>query len=305
MNNLNEDSFSYKLEIEFGDKWFSVTGPQLNSAESVIMTCRYRGDGESARFIYNNHTIEAIPSNLKQKEERGLTTLGNDSVQICQVEHILSALYGMGCLDTDIELSSKSKTIEVISPPVAYLNSKDFTLAIRRSFFPLNKHPAIDLDKTYHFTEQTDKKDKSFALFVPFNALNITAHINFPYFWGNQIASCEILPEKYEREICWARSFFGTPFPHKDELANLRTKFPGLIRERNNHYRSIMIDYDNQKWLTRVFSEDEPARHKLLDFIGDISLLGKPLNASIYVYKPHHQFNSYCVTQLSQMLFTS
>jgi len=296
-------SDSYKIEIEFGDKWFSVIGPQLNSAESVKMKCRYRGDGECARFKFNGHTIDAISSNLKGNGERGLTTIGNGHVQICQVEHILSALYGMGCLDTDIELYAISNDTVSISPPVVYLNSRDFTLAIRRTFFPLNSHPAIDLDKTYIFEEETDKRDKAFALFVPYKSLNITTHINFPYFWGNKIVSFEISPEKYEQEICWARSFFATPFPHQTELSELREKFPKLIRERNIHYRSIMIDYDSQAWKTRVFSEDEPARHKLLDFIGDISLLGKPLNASVYAYKPHHQFNQYCVSKLRQILF--
>ncbi len=298
-------SVQHRTQIEYGDDWFSLTGTQLKSIDRVCMKCHYRGDGKPTRFKFKENTVEAIISNVDESDERGLTTLTNGTVFIYQVEHILSALYAMNCYDTDIELRFEDKGISVnsISPPVAHLESRDFALAIRRSFFNSHVKESIQIDQSYVFWEDSDNRDKSFVVFTPFPTLNITTHINFPYFWGNQEVTYAISPEIYEKEICWARSFFGTPFPHNKKLKDLRKWYPGLIRELENYHRSTMIDYSHQKWLTPVYSEDEPARHKLLDFIGDLSLLGKPLNASIYVYKPHHRFNRYCVNELSKKLF--
>ena len=78
-----------------------------------------------------------------------------------------------------------------------------------------------------------------------------------------------------------------------------------MIRERKDHSLSIMIDYDHQNWITKIYSEDEPVRHKLFDFLGDIALLGVYVNASIYVYKPHHRFNRQSVKKIYKELIKS
>lgn len=234
-----------------------------------------------------------------------MTTIGDSIVKIRQVEHVLSAFYGMGFYDSNITLEYIDQSInsDIISPPVAYLDAKEFALAIRRSFICEPRKDQVTLDRAYVIWEEGNGKDRSFAVFAPFRDLRITVHINFPYFWGNQIVTCKITSEEYETEICGARSFFSTPYPHNSEWDVLRKRYPGLIRIREKHSRSIMIDYDTSRWLTRLFYEDEPARHKLLDFIGDLSLLGVHINASVYVYKPHHKFNRYCVSKLYSGLF--
>lgn len=296
----------HKTEIEYGDDWFSLSGPQLNSTERVKMTCRFRKDRKPTKFIFRSREIEATIGNIIGQDERGLTTIGDETITIHQVEHILSALYGMDCHDSNIELVYEDPSIKnmEVSPPIAYLDSKEFALAIRRSFaMPEKIEDRIELDRSYVIREEGEGRDNSFAVFAPLGSLRITAHINFPYFWGNQVVTYEITPEVYETEICGARSFFATPYPHNSEWPILRKRFPGLIRDREDHYKSIMIDYNNERWLTRLFYEDEPARHKLLDFIGDLSLLGVSLNASIYVYKPHHKFNRFCVRELHNGLF--
>lgn len=294
-----------KTDIEYGDECFSMVGPQLFSEVSVKMTCRYRGDGKPACFVFSGVRVIAEPSNLLETNERGLTTIGTDAVQIRQIEHILSALFGMDCIDTDITLEYLTPSKDTaIAPPISHLDAKDFTLAIRRSFLNRKTRKPIEVDKLHFVTETSSERDKSFAVIAPHGNLHITAHVNFPHFWGKQIIGLDIDPITFEQEVCWARSFFGTPYPHLKEWEQLREKYPGLIRERENHYRSVMIDYDNQKWLTPLFSHDEPARHKLLDFIGDLALIGAPLNASVYVYKPHHKFNREVVKYLKQHLFS-
>ena len=60
----------------------------------------------------------------------------------------------------------------------------------------------------------------------------------------------------------------------------------------------MMLDYNETEWITPPLVNTEPVRHKMLDFIGELALLGRPLNAGIYVYKPHHRFNRTCMMRL-------
>ncbi|OHC02939.1 MAG: hypothetical protein A3H23_02895 [Planctomycetes bacterium RIFCSPLOWO2_12_FULL_40_19] len=292
-------TLSPKIHIDLGENEFKVIGPQLNSAELVELKIRYRGDDGPARFTFRDEHINAHIDNITDAEERGLTTIGNHKIKIRQIEHVLSALVGMSCLSSDLELSYLNKEItdKIISPPVCHINTEEYVLGIKRSFRKKEcdyieiGHPIIIKEDN-----PADTKDASFAIFTPLKSLHVTVSINFPHFWGRQKFSCNLSKYGvYEQQIAWARSFFATPYPHKQEWEKLKKKFPALINERIKHAQSIMIDYTQDKWITTLYSEDEPVRHKLLDFLGDLALIGFPLHAGIFVYKPHHKFNRQCI----------
>lgn len=298
-------SFALTTTLEYGDDWFSVTGSQLHSDAIVRMVCKYRADDGPARFRFHDKEIIASVSNILSDNERGLTTIGCENIRIRQVEHILSALFGMGVLDTDIELSFTELKDEqdVIAPPVCHLGAREFCIAVLSSFHtrpPEGPRSPVFLEKSLIVREE--KEEGSIAVFAPLHKLHVTTHIDFNNFLGKQIYSETITPLEYLKGICWARSFFSTPHPHSSEWENLRRTFPGVLREREEHFRSIMIDYDTDKWITPVLVNTEPVRHKLLDFLGDISLVGTPFNAAVYVYKPHHQFNRECAKRLAEII---
>ena len=293
-----------QTSVEISHNKFTVTGPQLDSKTPVRMVCTHRSDGGPARFIFRDSTIEATVGNICNHDERGLTTVGKDGILIRQVEHILSALLGMNALATDIEMSfvGSNNDALTIAPPVAYLNAEDFVVAIRRSFNIQNLPTRLEIGWPLVVEEKKPQnaRDPSFAIFAPLDRLVVTAQINFPYFWGRQAYSCSLSPKTYEAELAWARSFFSTPYPHKQEWETLRRRYPALLKERLNHARSVMIDYTTQRWLTPLREKDEPVRHKLLDFLGDLALLEAPLRAGIFVYKPYHGFNRQCVSELAR-----
>lgn len=301
-------TYTAKSEIQYGDDWFSITGTQLLSSERVRMTCRFRHDNKPARFKFRGHTIPATVENLASKDARGLTTIENEAVSISQIEHVLSALVGMNALDSELELAYLDGGDDrEISPPVCNLDARDFALAILSCFKArdISRAPqAIQLDHVYCIKEEGPdvEDDPAIAIFAPLPYYRIAAQVNFPYFWGKQTYATDVEPLSYLRSICWARSFFGTPHPHKAEWETLRERYPGLIRERTNHYRSMMLDYDEQRWITPLVTKDEPVRHKILDVLGDLALLGRPLNAGVFIYKPHHQFNRHCARQLAESL---
>jgi len=299
-------ALALQTRIELGDDQFTVTGPQLDSAALVRMECRYRGDGQPARFSFCGTTIPATVDYLCREEERGLTTIGTAGLEIRQVEHILSALLGMNCLSTDIHLSYQDtpEGSKRIAPPVCHLNSEDFAIAARRAFSPRQPNKPLTIGKALLVTEESpaSANDPSYALIAPLQCLSVTGHINFPTFWGQQLYSCTVDPNTYQDSITWARSFFSTPYPHNEEWKILQARYPALLRERVEHARSILIDYDTQRWITPIRAIDEPVRHKILDFIGDLALLGVSLQAGIYVYKPHHRFNRQCIRAIRDAL---
>ncbi len=73
-----------------------------------------------------------------------------------------------------------------------------------------------------------------------------------------------------------------------------------MLRDHEDHFRSIMLDYNDTKWITPLIVSTEPVRHKMLDFIGDMALLGIQIRAGIFVYKPSHRFNRHCMIKLAE-----
>lgn len=314
------DGFRHSLSMECGDDQFTIIGPQIHSSTTVRMTCKHRGDGGCARFHFSNQSIDATGENIVRENVRGLTAVGNERIRVEQIEHVLSALSGMGYLDTDIHLDYVSaeldtagadqkgeeagedrRGVSVIAPPVAFLSALDFTAAIARSFHSPPSVGRVRIDRRYTISANSND-DSALAVFTPHSEFYVTVVINYANFLGKQAYSCTVEPENYARRISWARSFFSTNWPHKAEMEELKKQFPGLIRGQKTHYRSIMLDYQGDRWLTPPYASDEPARHKLLDVVGDLALLGAPLQGAVFVYKPYHEFNRKCVSVLGRQL---
>ena len=211
---------NFRTEIKYGDDWFSITGSQLFSKRRVKMMCRYRQDNNPAVFVVDGHRIPATVEFMVHPAKRGYTSVCKDGVRVDHTEHILSALYGLGVLDSDIflEYEDESPIEGEIGVPEVLLNSREFSFAIA-SCFPLQqqagKHPQ-ELDKCYIIIEENSDTpgDPSCAVFAPLDKLYITTQINFPTFWGLQAYSQVVTPLDYLKSLCWARSFFGKPAPH-------------------------------------------------------------------------------------------
>ncbi|MDZ7694386.1 MAG: UDP-3-O-acyl-N-acetylglucosamine deacetylase [Balneolaceae bacterium] len=295
-------------KTEFGDGWFNIIGSQLYSNTPVKMQCNYRGDGGPARFRFRDIEIDAHVSNIVKHEEIGLTTIGRDGIHIRQVEHILSALMGFNVLDTTIKLEYLDDHSDrtVISPPACHLNANEFSRAILSTFHRRPKDGPIKparLEEAYVIRENSSSDvSPSVAIFAPLHKLNVTAHIDYTGFIGTQTISKDITPHNYLKDICWARSFFTSSFPHDVEWEQIRSVFPAVLRKEENHLRSMILDYTSTNWITPVVDDTEPVRHKLLDFLGDIALVGCSFNAGIYVYKPHHKFNRQCAKEIISLL---
>ncbi len=197
------------------------------------------------------------------------TTLSNGKQEVKTCEHLLSALYGLGVDNAIIEI----KGTEI---PALDGSSLPITKLIEVS--PQNsKSKAIEL-KECVFVKSNDA-----SIFIaPSEEFKITFIIDYPYPGINTQYKCfPITPEIYREQIAGARTYAFTEWI--DELQE-----KGLIRG-GSLKNSVVIGPDGP--LNPLRYEDEQVRHKILDLIGDLSLLGTRLNGWVFAVKAGHTLN--------------
>ena len=119
---------NFRTEIKYGDDWFSITGSQLFSKRRVKMMCRYRQDNNPAVFVVDGHRIPATVEFMVHPAKRGYTSVCKDGVRVDHTEHILSALYGLGVLDSDIFLEVDSSSHYILGVGVPALVASTIVL---------------------------------------------------------------------------------------------------------------------------------------------------------------------------------
>ncbi len=136
------------------------------------------------------------------------------------------------------------------------------------------------------------QRGESFVQALPSERLLLSAAIEFPQpAIGRQLFSLALSPETFVREIAPARTF-----GFKDQVEQLRQA--GLI-QGGALDNALVCDGDH--WLNPPLRfEDEPVRHKLLDLIGDLALVGLPL-AQVMAFRASHNLH----TQLAAALAAS
>ena len=207
------------------------------------------------------------------------TVLGRGDARVSTVEHLLSALNGMGI---------SNALIEVAGPeiPAADGAAAAFTAAIdavgvsvqhepRRRFIPTVARAFRDGDKL--------------LVVLPAPAFRIRMTIDFPAPIGVQHRELEIVPETYRSEVSPNRTF---AYRHEVEALMQR----GLARGGSLE-TAVVFDEDGPMSPLRV--ADEPVRHKILDLIGDLALLGAYPQCEIVAIKSGHKLHCMAVRELT------
>ncbi|GCE64127.1 UDP-3-O-acyl-N-acetylglucosamine deacetylase [cyanobiont of Ornithocercus magnificus] len=208
----------------------------------------------------------------KVRESRLCTTLELDGRRLATVEHLLGAIAGCGL--THIEL-------EVSGPEVPLLDgsAQVWVDAIARAGLvpaATAPRPAPRLQKPL-----VCQRGHSVITATPAQSLTLVGIIDFPQTAiGQQILTIELTPERFVNEIAPARTF-----GFSDQVEQLRQA--GLIRGGNLD-NALVCNGDS--WLNPPLRfADEPVRHKLLDLLGDLALVGLPFPiAQILVYRGSH-----------------
>lgn len=214
---------------------------------------------------------------------RRRTTIGSGPVQIQTTEHLLSALSALNINNISIEIDGAEL-------PGLDGSSKEYVEVLERAGIVEQDAPvkAITIGKEIWCSG----KDSFLAAF-PYNGLKISYFLSYPVMSiGKQFLSLDISGDTFKREIAPARTFCM-----KKEALLLRMS--GLGRGAN--YKNTLVMGKTGPVENTLRFPDEPVRHKILDLIGDLYILGAPVNAHIVAVKSGHALNMELVKKIKNI----
>ncbi|MFH1138368.1 MAG: UDP-3-O-acyl-N-acetylglucosamine deacetylase [Pseudomonadota bacterium] len=264
-------------------KSISCTGIGLHSGAMVRLSLHPAPEDAGIVFIRTDlpgrPSIRACLRNVAHT--RLATTLGSDGVCVSTVEHLLSALMGLGVDNVRVELSGAEVPImDGSSQPFVHLLK---TAGIRSQ----DKFKKFIVVKK----ELTVEEDDKFVTVIPDKEFSIDYMIKFEHpLIQSQGLTFRFSDLGYERELSPARTF---GFLHEVE----HLKKTGFARG-GSLSNAVVVDRFNVLNQDGLRFEDEFIRHKVLDFIGDVSLLGAPLIGRFTACKSGHSLNHALLNKL-------
>jgi len=202
------------------------------------------------------------------------TTISSGHTKIHTIEHVLSALSGMNIDNVLVEIDSSE-------PPILDGSSKFFVNALQEAE-PVEQSKERD----YYTLEEpvTVTEGNRSIIALPHDGLRITCTSADDRGIHTQHLSIDIDPETYIAQIAPSRTF--TIYEDIEHLLKMGKIQGGSLDS------AVVIKGDKIISKEPLRFKDEFVRHKILDIIGDISLLGKPLKAHIIAVRPGHALNA-------------
>lgn len=259
----------------------SLNGIGLHSGEEVGIVLEPAEANTGIIFIRDGQQLTASIENVYSSNRS--TTLKKFGFSVGTVEHLMAALYGMQIDNVIIRLIGEEL-------PAADGSSLPYVEIIRQAGL---KELSEKREVAYLSEPIWISRRDSHFIALPSNKLRITCSVEFNHpIIGNQIISIELDENKFVKELAPARTF---GFSH--EIEYLRGNGLALGGSEDN----AIIVYDDH-YSTTLRYKDEIARHKALDILGDISLVGVPLAAHLIAIKPSHQLNIEMVKKLHEAI---
>jgi UDP-3-O-[3-hydroxymyristoyl] N-acetylglucosamine deacetylase len=260
-------------------------GVGLHNGRTVVMDLQPAPPNSGVRFVRKDvpteqSVIRARWSNVV--DTRLSTVLGNEhGVTVATVEHLLAALRGCGIDNVIVELNAS----EV---PILDGSSEQLVATIERAGMQYQAAPSMGIWIERPVEVQLGE---SYASITPDNTSRISVEIDFesPAI-GLQSLSIELVDNVFQREIAPARTFgFAYEIRHLHEQG---LALGGSLRN------AVLIDDDRVVNAEGLRFEDEFARHKLLDCLGDLALAEAPIYGHFHAHRPGHRLNNVLLREL-------
>lgn len=283
-------------------KEISLKGKGLHSGINVNITFKPAPANHGYKFcrtdLPGKPVIDALAEHVTDTS-RG-TTLSHNNATVATVEHVLAALHGLHVDNALIELDGPEA-------PIMGGASWKFVEAIKEAGIVELKE-----DRNYFVVKQkitySDEEHGVDLIVYPDDHLSINVLIDYnSRILGNQYAILDNVDD-FESEICRSRTFVF--FHELEPLFNM-----GLIKGGDLDNAIVILEKEVEQSeidrIAKVFNRpginthvagilnntelrypNEPARHKLLDIMGDISLVGLPIKGKIVATRPGHYANT-------------
>lgn len=264
----------------------SVKGPSLHTGDKTQLTLKPApaNSGITIRRI-DLHDKPVIKPHVSQVTDLvRATTLASGHAKVHTVEHVLAALHGMGIDNVEIEMDASE-------PPILDGSSKGWVNLI------LEGEPVEqDADREYFVLDQpiSVTKGNSSIIALPYDGFKISCTSADDRGIHTQHLTIDIDPDVFATQIAAARTF--TVYEDIEELLKLGKIKGGSLEN------AIVLKDDKIMSKEPLRFDDELVRHKILDVIGDVLLLGKPLKAHIVAVRPGHAVNAELTTKLAERM---
>lgn len=262
----------------------SCSSVGLHTGRKINMTVKPAGLNEGITFIRKDAAAgyTRIPASIDNVTDTTLaTTIGNNGNAISTIEHLLSALRGMG-IDNAI--------IEIDGPEVPVMDGSALP------FVKLIKNAGIDEQdggKQFLVVRNPVRvaEGESWAELLPASKFKITYEIHFAHpLIGRQIYDLELSEAAYEQEICFARTF-----GFLRDVEYLQARGLALGGSLKN-----AVVLDDEKIINKegLRHPGEFVKHKILDAIGDLFLIGMPILGHFKAFKSGHKLHFMLLKEL-------
>ena len=281
----------------------SISGIGLHTGKKCTMTFKPAPENYGIRFIRvdleGKPEIPAIADNVVDIS-RG-TTIGVGDAKVHTIEHVLAATVGLQIDNLIIELDASE-------PPIGDGSSIPYVEALRKVGFVQQNEPKdyLIIDETVIYHEEENQID---IVALPLDSYRVTVMVDYQNpALGSQHTGLFDLEKEFVSEFAPARTFCFL-----SEVEALASK--GLIKGGDLDNAVVIVDKkateteltNMQKTLglkeklsigdngilnnKELRFRNEPVRHKLLDLIGDLALIGAPVKAQVLAARPGHRAN--------------
>ena len=261
-----------------------ISGNTLHTGEVVKMTILPAPVGHGFKFrrkdLPEDPIIEAVVRNVRQVERA--TTLVEGQAKVHTVEHVLSALTGLGIDNALIDMSAAEA-------PIGDGSARIYVDAILKAGIEEQDAPRTYIEPREPVTIETAT---SLLTVLPDTKFRISCTQVGPQGRFTQFLSAEITPDFYIKQIAPARTFV-----FYEEVKPLMDK--GLIKGGSLE-NAVVAREDAVLSKEPLRFPDEFVRHKILDIIGDLALAGRPLRGHVVAVKPGHGPNSLMAKALAK-----
>jgi len=283
-------------------KEISLTGKGLHTGINVTITFKPAPVNHGYKFcrvdLPGKPVIDALAEHVTDTS-RG-TTLVQNNASVSTIEHVLAALHGLRVDNALIELDGSEA-------PIMGGGSWTFVEAIKKSGIVEQKE-----DRNYFVVKQkitfSDEEHGVDLIVYPDDHFSVNVLIDYnSRILGNQYAILDTIDD-FEEKICRSRTFVF--FHELEPLFNM-----GLIKGGDLDNAIVILEKEVEQAeidrIAKLFNRpgisthtagilnntelrypNEPARHKLLDIVGDLALVGHPIKGKVVATRPGHYANT-------------
>ena len=262
-----------------------ATGVGLHTGEKVYMTLRPAApdSGVIFRRIDLPQPVDIKPDPYKVVDTRLCSCIEANGVRVATVEHLMSALAGLGVDNVYVDLSGA----EV---PIMDGSAGPFVFLLQSA--GIEEQPVAKKFIRILQSVEVSEGDKR-ARFEPYNGFKVTFSIDFnhPVFESSaQSVTVDFAITSYIKEVSRARTF-----GFMQEVEWMRSQGLALGGSLDN---AIVLDEYRVLNNDGLRYDDEFVKHKVLDAIGDLYLLGHPVIGALFAHKSGHALNNLLLRKL-------